>query len=163
MGANCPSVGPLKILLSEGYLLRFGTALQYGGHDCPPKCPFSRWLFSYHKSVLRAVSWLPSIVDYWWMCLFMQMVVKQGLEVMENVLGWDSEKTAVLVQACEAELSKRLRQVQALQSLHSQSSSTNTISQPQNETETRAKRSKRTVWNNMQDRYSGLYIDGFYI
>lgn len=75
----------------------------------------------------------------------LQMVVKQGLEVMEKVLGWDSEKTAVLVQACEAEISKRLRQVQALQSLHSQSRSTNISSQPQTERETRAKRSKKTV------------------
>ncbi|XP_073731462.1 DNA fragmentation factor subunit alpha [Misgurnus anguillicaudatus] len=75
----------------------------------------------------------------------LQLVVKHGLEVMEKVLGWDSEKTAVLVQACEAEISKRLRQVQALQSLHSQSRSTNISLKPQNERETRAKRSKKTV------------------
>lgn len=74
------------------------------------------------------------------MCLFMQMVVRQGVEVMMKVLGRDSERTSALVQACESELSKRLQRVQALQSLRAQNQSTLL---PQAETETRAKRSKK--------------------
>lgn len=38
---------------------------------------------------------------------------------MEQVLGWDKEKTSKLLQACEAELTKRLQQVQAVQSIRS--------------------------------------------
>lgn len=75
-----------------------------------------------------------------WMYLFMQMVVRQGVEVMMEVLGWDSERTSALVQACDSELSKRLKRVQALQSINAQNQST---SQPQAERETRAKRSKK--------------------
>ncbi|XP_030623559.1 DNA fragmentation factor subunit alpha [Chanos chanos] len=54
----------------------------------------------------------------------LQMVVKHGTEAMMQVLGWDLERTSVLVQACEEELRRRLEQVQALQSLstHSQKS-----------------------------------------
>ncbi|XP_077074278.1 DNA fragmentation factor subunit alpha [Siphateles boraxobius] len=70
----------------------------------------------------------------------LQMVVRQGVEVMMEVLGWDSERTSALVQACESELSKRLKRVQALQSISAQNQST---SQPQAERETRAKRSKK--------------------
>lgn len=68
----------------------------------------------------------------------LQMLVRQGVDVMVEVLGWDSERTAVLVQDCEAELSKRLQRVQALHSLSAQK-----ISQPQTERETRAKRRKQ--------------------
>lgn len=50
----------------------------------------------------------------------MQMVVGHGVEVMMEVLGWDSERTSALVQACESELSKRLQRVQPLQSLSAQ-------------------------------------------
>lgn len=76
------------------------------------------------------------------MCLFMQMVVRRGVEVMMEVLGRDSERTSALVQACESELSKRLQRVQALQSLSAQKQST---SHPQAERDTRAKRSKKNT------------------
>ncbi|XP_051518226.1 DNA fragmentation factor subunit alpha-like [Myxocyprinus asiaticus] len=66
----------------------------------------------------------------------LQMVLRQGVEVMVEVLGWDSEWTAALVQACEGELCKRPQQFQALQSLSAQRKST---LQPQNEGETRVK------------------------
>ncbi|XP_051961230.1 DNA fragmentation factor subunit alpha [Xyrauchen texanus] len=69
----------------------------------------------------------------------LQMVLRLGVKIMMEVLGWDSERAALLVQACECELSKRLQQVQALQSLRAQCQS---ISQPQTEGETRAKRRK---------------------
>lgn len=51
------------------------------------------------------------------MCL--QMVVSRGVEVMEEVLGWDTTRTSALLQACEAELTRRLQQVQAVQSIRS--------------------------------------------
>ncbi|XP_056095407.1 DNA fragmentation factor subunit alpha [Rhinichthys klamathensis goyatoka] len=70
----------------------------------------------------------------------LQMVVRQGVEVMMEVLCWDSERASALVQACESELSKRLKRVQALQSISAQNQST---SQPQAERETRAKRRKK--------------------
>ncbi|CAM4678131.1 unnamed protein product [Leuciscus chuanchicus] len=70
----------------------------------------------------------------------LQMVVRQGVEVMMELLGWDSERTSALVQACKSELSKRLKRVQALQSISAHNQST---SQPQAERETRAKRSKK--------------------
>ncbi|XP_051516318.1 DNA fragmentation factor subunit alpha-like [Myxocyprinus asiaticus] len=69
----------------------------------------------------------------------LQMVLRLGVKVMMEILVWDSERAALLVQACEGELSKRLQQVQALQSLSAQRQST---SQPQTEGETRAKRRK---------------------
>ncbi|XP_061910328.1 DNA fragmentation factor subunit alpha isoform X1 [Entelurus aequoreus] len=47
----------------------------------------------------------------------LQMVVARGAGVMQQVLGWDKAKTSTLVQACEAELSRRLQQVQAAQSM----------------------------------------------
>ncbi|XP_034733275.1 DNA fragmentation factor subunit alpha [Etheostoma cragini] len=49
----------------------------------------------------------------------LQMVVTRGMEAMEKVLGWDRRKTSALLQACESELSKRLQQVQAVQSIRS--------------------------------------------
>lgn len=49
------------------------------------------------------------------MCL--QMVVTRGVEVMERVLGWDRTRTAKLLQDCQAELGRRLQQVQAAQSI----------------------------------------------
>lgn len=45
------------------------------------------------------------------------MVVTRGVEAMEQVLGWNRTKTSALLQACEAELNSRLRQVQAVQSI----------------------------------------------
>ncbi|KAF7209609.1 DNA fragmentation factor subunit alpha [Nothobranchius furzeri] len=47
----------------------------------------------------------------------LQMVMSKGPEVMRQVLGWDSERTTVLLQACKAELSTRLQQIQAMQSI----------------------------------------------
>lgn len=51
------------------------------------------------------------------MCL--QMVVARGVEAMEQVLGWDRARTSALLQACEAELTARLQQIQAVQSIRS--------------------------------------------
>lgn len=47
------------------------------------------------------------------------MVVSKGAEVMSEVLGWDSARTSALLQACEAQLAERLQQVQAVQSVRS--------------------------------------------
>lgn len=47
----------------------------------------------------------------------LQMVVARGVEAMEQVLGWDTERTTALLQACEAELATRLQQIQAVQSV----------------------------------------------
>lgn len=48
-----------------------------------------------------------------------QMVVNRGVDVMEGILGWDTAKTSALLQACEAELNKRILQVQAVHSIRS--------------------------------------------
>lgn len=45
------------------------------------------------------------------------MVVTKGLEAMRQLLGWDTARTSALLQACEAQLSMRLRQIQAMQSI----------------------------------------------
>ncbi|XP_030280126.1 DNA fragmentation factor subunit alpha [Sparus aurata] len=49
----------------------------------------------------------------------LQLVVSRGLEAMEQVLGWDTTRTSALLQACEAELTRRLQLVQAVQSIRS--------------------------------------------
>uniref|UniRef100_A0A3Q2UAH2 DNA fragmentation factor, alpha polypeptide n=1 Tax=Fundulus heteroclitus TaxID=8078 RepID=A0A3Q2UAH2_FUNHE len=49
----------------------------------------------------------------------LQVVVSKGLEAMQQVLGWDAARTSKLLQACEAELSARLQQIQAMQSISS--------------------------------------------
>ncbi|XP_062420091.1 DNA fragmentation factor subunit alpha [Pungitius pungitius] len=49
----------------------------------------------------------------------LQMVVTRGVEAMERVLGLDRIKTSALLQACEAELTERLQQIQAVQSIRS--------------------------------------------
>ncbi|KAG7521039.1 DNA fragmentation factor subunit alpha [Solea senegalensis] len=49
----------------------------------------------------------------------LQMVVTKGIDTMEQVLGWNRTRTSELLQACEAELTKRLQQVQAIQSVRS--------------------------------------------
>ncbi|XP_047466950.1 DNA fragmentation factor subunit alpha isoform X2 [Mugil cephalus] len=49
----------------------------------------------------------------------LQMVVTRGVEAMQQVLGWDRERTSALLQACEAELNTRLQQIQAMQSIRS--------------------------------------------
>ncbi|KAJ4934519.1 hypothetical protein JOQ06_007312 [Pogonophryne albipinna] len=49
----------------------------------------------------------------------LQMVVTRRVEAMEQVLGWDRTRTSALLQACEAELTGRLQQVQAVQSIRS--------------------------------------------
>ncbi|KAE8293323.1 DNA fragmentation factor subunit alpha DNA fragmentation factor 45 kDa subunit [Larimichthys crocea] len=49
----------------------------------------------------------------------LQMVVSRGVDAMEQVLGLGKTKTTALLQACEAELTKRLQQVQAVQSIRS--------------------------------------------
>lgn len=45
------------------------------------------------------------------------MIVTRGVEAMEQVLGWDKVRTSTLVQTCEAELTRRLQQVQVVQSI----------------------------------------------
>lgn len=71
------------------------------------------------------------------------MVLKQKVETMMDELGWDRDRTALLLQACEDELSKRLQQVQAMQSLgaHSHCSNSTSMTQPHT-SETVAKRRK---------------------
>uniref|UniRef100_A0A3Q4GGK9 DNA fragmentation factor, alpha polypeptide n=1 Tax=Neolamprologus brichardi TaxID=32507 RepID=A0A3Q4GGK9_NEOBR len=49
----------------------------------------------------------------------LQMVVARGMGAMEQVLGWDRARTSALLQACEAELTTRLQQIQAVQSIRS--------------------------------------------
>ncbi|XP_072223452.1 DNA fragmentation factor subunit alpha [Leuresthes tenuis] len=49
----------------------------------------------------------------------LQMVVTRGVEAMQQVLGWNTAKTTALLQACEAELSTRLQQIQAMRSISS--------------------------------------------
>ncbi|XP_029689844.1 DNA fragmentation factor subunit alpha [Takifugu rubripes] len=49
----------------------------------------------------------------------LQMIVSRGVEAMAEVLGWDNTRTSALLQACEAELTGRLQQVQAVQSIRS--------------------------------------------
>lgn len=49
----------------------------------------------------------------------LQMVVTRGVEAMEQVLGWDRTRTSALLQACDGELTGRLQQVQAVQSIRS--------------------------------------------
>lgn len=45
--------------------------------------------------------------------------MSKGAEVMSEVLGWDTARTSALLQACEAQLAERLQQVQAVQSVRS--------------------------------------------
>ncbi|KAJ3587154.1 hypothetical protein NHX12_013544, partial [Muraenolepis orangiensis] len=49
----------------------------------------------------------------------LQAVVTKGAPAMEQVLGWNGQRTAALLQACQSELSGRLQQVQAMRSLSS--------------------------------------------
>ncbi|XP_028266451.1 DNA fragmentation factor subunit alpha [Parambassis ranga] len=51
----------------------------------------------------------------------LQLVVARGVEAMGKVLGWDTARTSELLQACEAELNTRLQQIQAMQSIKSNS------------------------------------------
>lgn len=51
----------------------------------------------------------------------LQLVVSRGIESMEQILGWDRDKTSSLLEACEAELQKRLQQIQAVQCVRSNS------------------------------------------
>ncbi|XP_029575301.1 DNA fragmentation factor subunit alpha [Salmo trutta] len=72
----------------------------------------------------------------------LQMVVNKGARAMEQVLGWDSERTLALLQACEEQLSRRLQQVQAMQYLRSHTQQ-QASTQPSDKSQaTQAKRSK---------------------
>uniref|UniRef100_A0A7M4FTC6 DNA fragmentation factor subunit alpha n=1 Tax=Crocodylus porosus TaxID=8502 RepID=A0A7M4FTC6_CROPO len=51
----------------------------------------------------------------------LELVFKEDTEVLALALSWDKQKTEALQQACDQELSRRLQQVQALQSLRSMS------------------------------------------
>ncbi|XP_060913018.1 DNA fragmentation factor subunit alpha [Labrus mixtus] len=68
----------------------------------------------------------------------LQMVVSRGVDSMVPVLGWDRTRTSALLQACEAELTKRLQQVQAVQSIRSNT-------QPDSSQQVDEKRSKESV------------------
>ncbi|XP_029011946.1 DNA fragmentation factor subunit alpha [Betta splendens] len=46
----------------------------------------------------------------------LQLIVTRG-GAMEQVLGWDKGRTSLLLRACDAELTRRLQQVQAAQSI----------------------------------------------
>lgn len=70
------------------------------------------------------------------------MVVSQGAASMEKILGWEADRTATLVQACEAELEGRLQQVQALKSLSAQSQQAGDAAATEDTDQTKAKRSK---------------------
>lgn len=64
----------------------------------------------------------------------LQMVVNKGVDSMIPVLGWDRTRTSALLSACEAELTKRLQQVHAMQSIRS-----NTQPESSQETNDRSK------------------------
>lgn len=51
----------------------------------------------------------------------LQLVVSRGVESMEQILGWDRDKTSSLLEACETELQKRLQQIQTVQCIRSNS------------------------------------------
>ncbi|XP_072306279.1 DNA fragmentation factor subunit alpha isoform X2 [Eucyclogobius newberryi] len=64
----------------------------------------------------------------------LQLVVSRGVDAMEQILGWDGNRTSSLVEACQAELQKRLEQIQAVQCIRSNSQTDH--SQAQNSTST---------------------------
>lgn len=70
------------------------------------------------------------------------MVVNKGAASMEQVLGLEADRTATLVQACEAELEGRLQQVQALKSLSAQSQQASDALTTEDTNQSQAKRSK---------------------
>ncbi|XP_062397680.1 DNA fragmentation factor subunit alpha [Sardina pilchardus] len=72
----------------------------------------------------------------------LQMVVNKGAASIGQILGFDAERTAALVQACEAELEGRLQKVQALASLSAQSQQPSDASGTEDTDKTEAKRSK---------------------
>ncbi|XP_012681525.2 DNA fragmentation factor subunit alpha [Clupea harengus] len=72
----------------------------------------------------------------------LQMVVNKGAASMEQVLGLEADRTATLVQACEAELEGRLQQVQALKSLSAQSQQASDALTTEDTNQSQAKRSK---------------------
>uniref|UniRef100_A0A803V9B8 DNA fragmentation factor subunit alpha n=1 Tax=Ficedula albicollis TaxID=59894 RepID=A0A803V9B8_FICAL len=51
----------------------------------------------------------------------LELVLKEDAAALASALGWDKQKAGAVQAACEQELSKRLRQVQALHSLRSTS------------------------------------------
>ncbi|KAJ8016587.1 hypothetical protein DPEC_G00008780 [Dallia pectoralis] len=72
----------------------------------------------------------------------LQMLVNRGVETMEQVLTWDSEKTTALLVACEEELSRRFQQTQAIRSLRSSSRQQASIQPSDEMQEKQAKRRK---------------------
>ncbi|KAK7878606.1 hypothetical protein WMY93_030442 [Mugilogobius chulae] len=64
----------------------------------------------------------------------LQLVLSRGVEAMEQILGWDRGKTTSLLQSCEAELKKRLEQIQTVECIRSNSQTDS--SQTQNNTRT---------------------------
>lgn len=51
----------------------------------------------------------------------LQLVLSKSVESMEQILGWDRDKTSALLEACETELQKRLQQIQAVQCIRNNS------------------------------------------
>uniref|UniRef100_A0A8C3UGT3 DNA fragmentation factor subunit alpha n=1 Tax=Catharus ustulatus TaxID=91951 RepID=A0A8C3UGT3_CATUS len=51
----------------------------------------------------------------------LELVLKEDAAALASALGWDKQKAAALQDACDQELSRRLKQVQALHSLRSTS------------------------------------------
>ncbi|XP_076874612.1 DNA fragmentation factor subunit alpha [Brachyhypopomus gauderio] len=68
----------------------------------------------------------------------LQLVLDEGVVAMAETLGWDRERTGVLIHACGAELERRVQQVQSLQALcaHAKNEAT-----PPKRAQKRAKRS----------------------
>ncbi|KAM9855690.1 DNA fragmentation factor subunit alpha [Aulostomus maculatus] len=60
----------------------------------------------------------------------LQLVVAKGAEAMEQVLGWDKARTSTLLRDCMAELTRRLQQVQAVQSIRSNAVQLDSSRQP---------------------------------
>ncbi|NXT67878.1 DFFA factor, partial [Chaetops frenatus] len=57
----------------------------------------------------------------------LELVLKEDTAALASALGWDKEKAGALQEACDQELSKRLKQVQTLHSLRSTSKSKKTL------------------------------------
>ncbi|RLV89929.1 hypothetical protein DV515_00014625 [Chloebia gouldiae] len=57
----------------------------------------------------------------------LELVLKEDAAALASALGWDKQKAGALQEACDQELSKRLRQVQTLHSLRSTSKGKKTL------------------------------------
>ncbi|NXO82190.1 DFFA factor, partial [Sitta europaea] len=57
----------------------------------------------------------------------LELVLKEDAAALASALGWDKQKAGALQEACDQELSKRLKQVQTLHSLRSTSKGKQTL------------------------------------